>query len=74
MTWYRDWSLKWQDLEPRPGEFHWAVGDAQIDRVLAEQVHLMSLLPPFPSADWNSETPAALATSGYPGVRLRQLI
>ena len=72
VTWYRDWSLKWQDLEPRPGEFHWAVGDAQIDRVLAEQVHLMSLLPPFPSADWNSEAPAALATSGYPGVRLRQ--
>jgi len=72
VTWYRDWSLKWQDLEPRPGEFHWEVGDAQIDRVLAEQVHLMSLLPPFPSAEWNSEAPDALATSGYPGLRLRQ--
>jgi hypothetical protein len=72
VTWYRDWSLKWQDIEPAPGEFHWEVGDAQIDRVLAEQVRLMALLPPFPSADWNSEAPAALASKGYPGVRLRQ--
>lgn len=72
VTWYRDWSLKWQDIEPRPGEFRWEVGDAQLDRVLAEQVRLMALLPPFPSADWNSEAPDSLPATGYPGVRLRQ--
>ena len=72
VTWYRDWSLKWEDLEPKQGNFHWDVGDVQIDRVLAEQVQLMALLPPFPSANWNSEAPEALATSGYPGNRIRQ--
>ncbi len=72
VTWYRDWSLKWQDIEPQPGAFHWEVGDAQIDRVLAEGVHVMALLPPFPSADWNSEAPATFPKTGYPGVRLRQ--
>lgn len=72
VTWYRDWSLKWQDLEPAEGEFHWEVGDAQIDRVLAERVNLMALLPPFPSANWSSEAPEALATTGYPGTRIRQ--
>jgi len=72
VTWYRDWSLKWEDLEPRQGDFHWDVGDTQIDRVLAEGGQLMALLPPFPSANWNSEAPEALATAGYPGSRIRQ--
>ena len=72
VTWYRDWSLKWQDLEPRQGEFHWDIGDTQIDRILAERVNLMALLPPFPSADWISEAPDTLPTKGYPGVRIRQ--
>ncbi len=72
VTWYRDWSLKWQDLEPAQGEFHWDVGDTQIDRVLAERVNLMALLPPFPSANWSSEAPEALGGTGYPGTRIRQ--
>jgi hypothetical protein len=32
----------------------------------------VTLLPPFPSADWSSEAPAEIATEGYPGMRLRQ--
>ena len=72
VTWYRDWSLKWQDIEPRQGEFHWDIGDTQIDRVLAEGVNEMALLPPFPSANWSSEAPDTLPSAGYPGVRLRQ--
>jgi hypothetical protein len=55
VSWYRDWSLKWQDIEPEPGQYHWEVGDAQIDRVLQEHAQIMALLPPFPSADWASE-------------------
>jgi hypothetical protein len=72
VTWYRDWSLKWQQVEPVKGEFHWQRADAQIDRVVREGAHLTALLPPFPSADWSSEAPPGLPTTGYPGVRLRQ--
>ena len=72
VTWYRDWSLKWQHVEPARGQFRWEVGDAQIDRVLREGVSVLPLLPPFPSADWSSEAPDGLPTTGYPGVRLRQ--
>ncbi len=72
VTWYRDWSLKWQHLEPTKGEWHFDLGDAQIDRVLREGPRVMALMPPFPSADWSSEAPAGLPTKGYPGVRLKQ--
>jgi hypothetical protein len=72
VDWYRDWSLKWQDIEPSPGEFRWEIADTQIDRVLREGVRLMALLPPFPSADWNSEASPDLPKEGYPGIRLRQ--
>ncbi len=72
IAWYRDWSLKWQDIEPSPGEYRWEVGDEQLNRVLKEDVGLLPLLPPFPSADWISEASPDLPTTGYPGVRLRQ--
>jgi len=72
VSWYRDWSLKWQHIEPKPGEWHWDVSDQQIGRVLKQNERVLPLLPPFPSAEWNSEAPANLASSGYPGVRLRQ--
>jgi len=72
VTWYRDWSLKWQDLEPSPGEFRWEVGDAQIDRVVKEGVKLMALMPPFPSSQWASEASPDLPSKGYPGERLRE--
>jgi hypothetical protein len=61
VTWYRDWSLKWQHIEPSKGDFRWEVGDTQIDRVLREGVRVLPLLPPFPSAGWNSDAPASLA-------------
>ncbi len=69
---YRDWSLKWQHIEPAKGEYRWEVADVQIDRVLREGVSVLPLMPPFPSADWASEAPAGLPTRGYPGVRLKQ--
>jgi len=72
VAWYRDWSLKWQDLEPSPGDYRWEVGDAQIDRVLKEGVKLMALMPPFPSSRWASEASADLPSKGYPGERLRE--
>ena len=72
VSWYRDWSIKWQHVEPRRGESHWDVADAQIDRVLTENARVLPLLPPFPSAEWNSEAPESLSTRGYPGMRIRQ--
>jgi hypothetical protein len=72
VTWYRDWTLKWQHLEPSPGAFRWEIGDAQLGRVLREGAQVLPLLPPFPSANWSSEAPAGLPTGGYPGVRLPQ--
>jgi hypothetical protein len=73
ITWFRDWSLKWQHLEPAKGEFHWEVGDAQIDRVLRTGCHVLPLLPPFPSAEWSSEAPAGpLAEPGEEGRLARQ--
>ena len=72
VSWYRDWSLKWQQMEPAKGEYHWELADTQIDRVLREGASVLPLLPPFPSADWASEAPPGLSTKGYPGVRARQ--
>lgn len=67
VAWYRDWSLKWHDLEPSPGEYHWDVGDAQLDRVVAEGVHLMALMPPYPSAKWNTTgSPEAAVSDRLP--------
>ena len=71
VAWFRDWSLKWNHIEPERGRFTWERGDAQIDRVLAVGPKVLCLLPPFPSADWVSEAPADLPTKGYPGSRLR---
>ncbi|MCY3019796.1 MAG: hypothetical protein NTW87_12305, partial [Planctomycetota bacterium] len=53
VSWYRDWSLKWQHMEPTKGEYHWELADAQIDRVRREGSSVLPLLPPFPSADWS---------------------
>ncbi len=69
---YRDWSLKWDHIEPRPGEYRWDLADAQISRVLEAGASVMALLPPFPSAEWSSTAPVSMRTSGYPGERLRQ--
>ena len=70
VVWARDWSLKWQHVEPQPGRFDPAVADVQIDRVLATGMRQMCLLPPFPSSNWASAAPKSLDTKGYPGVRL----
>ena len=72
VTWYRDWSLKWQHVEPDRGHYRWDIPTRQIDRVLAERVHVLPLLPPFPSADWCSQAPASLASKDYPRNRIRQ--
>lgn len=72
VSWYRDWSLKWDHIEPSPGSYRWDIADEQIGRVLQRGPRVMALLPPFPSAEWSSEAPEALRKPGYPGERARQ--
>jgi len=71
VVWARDWSWKWQHVEPRRGRFDPAVADAQVNRVLATGMRQACLLPPFPSSNWASTAPKSVATKGYPGNRLR---
>ena len=53
LTWHRDWSVKWQTVQPKPGDFDFAKPDAQIDRVLREGLNVLALFP-APSALWSS--------------------
>lgn len=57
LTWMRDWSVKWHTVEPTPGHWQFAATDPQIDRVLAEKLQVLLLLP-FPSAPWSSSADA----------------
>ncbi len=67
--WYRDWSLRWQAIEPSPGRIDWSFADREMDSI---GTSIVALLPPFPSAQWSSEAAADLPTTGYPGIRIRE--
>ena len=61
LVWVRDWSLKWQHVEPAKGQFTFAETDRQIDRPL-KRGHRMLCMLPFPSSPWSSSG----ATAGKP--------
>ncbi len=74
VVWWRDWSAKWQTVEPERGRFDWAVADAQIQRVLGLNGAVEVLLP-FPSATWSTsarseEVAKAAGTDNYLRARL----
>lgn len=71
LLWVRDWSLKWQEVEPEKGRFTFTEADYQIDRPLKHGLKVLGLLP-FPSANWSSSAPDTVTvTQGYPGNRAR---
>ncbi|MCU0917929.1 MAG: carbohydrate binding domain-containing protein [Planctomycetes bacterium] len=71
LGWFRDWSLKWHDVEPQQGRFEFTEPDRQIDRVLDRGLKVIALLP-FPSALWSSSAaPEVGTTDRYPGSRQR---
>ncbi|MFH1718747.1 MAG: beta-galactosidase, partial [Planctomycetota bacterium] len=71
LCWFRDWSLKWHDVEPEEGKFDFEQCDQQIDRVLERGLKVLPLLP-FPSSNWASSAgPEAGATEQYPASRER---
>lgn len=53
ITWVRDWSLKWNEVEPKKGRFDFSNTDVEIDRLLAKGMNVLGLLP-FPSNEWSS--------------------
>ena len=69
LGWFRDWSLKWHDVEPEKGRFAFSECDRQIDRVLERGLKVLPLLP-FPSAHWSSSAEPGIA-EGYPASRER---
>jgi len=71
LTWFRDWSLKWQQVEPEKGRFTFEETDFQIDRVLNEGLNVLGLLP-FPSSEWASSAPPDEPPSPSMGEHARQ--
>lgn len=57
LVWMRDWSCKWQQVEPEEGRFTFQETDYQIDRPLEHDLSVLAMLP-FPSAHWSSSAPA----------------
>lgn len=71
LCWFRDWSLKWHDVEPEKGKFDFTEADHQIDRVLERGLNVLPLLP-FPSSNWSSSAgPEVKAEDRYPASRER---
>lgn len=70
--WARDWSIKWQDVQPAEGApFDFTATDIQIDRALGFGQQVLGLLP-FPSANWSSSAPPeVVAGEDYPDSRAR---
>ena len=71
LRWFRDWSLKWHDVEPEKGKFDFTEADHQINRVLERGLNVLPLLP-FPSNNWSSSAGPEVKTSDrYPANRER---
>lgn len=75
LRWWRDWSVKWNTVQPQPGAFDFRVPDAQIERVLDVQGQVLVLLP-FPSAAWATKPDMAKvkAQAGDNEYLLRRLV
>ena len=56
LTWARDWSCKWQEVEPQQGRFNFTETDHQINRPISHGLKVLGLLP-FPSSHWSSGAP-----------------
>ena len=71
LVWVRDWSLKWQTVEPERGRFDFTETDFQIDRPTKHGLKVLGLLP-FPSSHWASSAPESVKVTGrYPENRVR---
>ncbi|MDB6168506.1 MAG: hypothetical protein JWM88_1370 [Verrucomicrobia bacterium] len=55
--WAREWSLDWQEVQPKPGAFRWEEADRQVGRLEQAGWKVLALLPAFASAKWASSMP-----------------
>ena len=53
LVWWRDWSAKWETIEPERGKIDFSIPDTQIKRVLNLNGQVEVLLP-FPSTKWST--------------------
>jgi len=60
VTWARDCSFEWNQLEPEKGKLSFQNPDEQVERTLREGFNTMALLPVFPSTKWCSSAPKNL--------------
>jgi hypothetical protein len=63
LVWVRDWSCKWQQVEPEKGRLTFTETDKQIDRPLRHGLKVLGLLP-FPSSHWSSSAPPDYKLTG----------
>ena len=59
-TWARDWSVKWDSVEPVEGAYDFPEIDRQLNRIGDEGLNPLVLLPPQPSAQWATEAPGSV--------------
>ncbi|KPJ53427.1 MAG: hypothetical protein AMS16_05335, partial [Planctomycetes bacterium DG_58] len=71
ILWDRDWSFKWEDIEPQKGKFTFAETDFQVNREI-RLGHVVLGLVPFPSANWSSNAPASVNPKREPKNRERE--
>ncbi len=63
VTWARDWSMKWESIEPRESTYDFTEIGRQVGRILDLGANLLPLLPPQPSSTWASEAPMGELTA-----------
>jgi hypothetical protein len=59
LVWNRNWSLKWQDVEPARGQFTFDQSDSEINRLLQPGFRVLGLAA-FPASMWSSSAPASV--------------
>ncbi len=65
VTWARDWSLVWGNLEPTSGSLSFSTADSQIQRDLGQNMNVLALVP-LPSTDWSSAAPSQVQPNQAP--------
>ena len=64
ITWVRDWTLKWHQVQASEGAaFDFEMGDRQINRVLKHGMKVLCVLP-HPATPWCTTAPADLPRTG----------
>ena len=71
IVWDRDWSFKWEDIEPTKGNFTFDKVDTQVNREIRLGHRVLGLVP-FPSANWSSTAPASVNPKREPRDRKRE--